>query len=264
MPTMPTEVVRSRTPEEDELERKLAELALLEAELAQRELDLATLLGELHLFERRYLRVVGVRYAQLDELLAKIAEASAEQAPADPRAQEKAAEARSRAEESAQTASEAGEAPSELRFEPPESLKKLYREVARAIHPDLATDEQQRARRTRLMAEANRAYEERDDDRLQAILQEWETSPEAIAGQGPAAELVRAIRKIAQVRSRLDAIEKDMDRLRESPIHELKVRVEEAESEGRDLLGEMAAAVEDQIAEAKQKLARILDGVGEA
>ena len=63
---MSTGIVHRQTPEEEELARKLAELAVLEAELAERELELATSLGELHLFERRYMRVVGARYATIE------------------------------------------------------------------------------------------------------------------------------------------------------------------------------------------------------
>jgi hypothetical protein len=72
---MSTDIIRSQTPEEHELERKQAELVALEAELIQRELDLATLRAELAYFESRYLRTVGVLYAELDEIEAQIAEA---------------------------------------------------------------------------------------------------------------------------------------------------------------------------------------------
>ena len=51
------------TPEERELENKKAELASLEADLVQRELDLATLRAELTIFENGYLRTVGLLYA---------------------------------------------------------------------------------------------------------------------------------------------------------------------------------------------------------
>ena len=50
------------------------------------------------------------------------------------------------------------------------SLKKLYREIAKRIHPDLATDEKDRARRHKLMAEANRAYEDGDEARIVQLL----------------------------------------------------------------------------------------------
>jgi hypothetical protein len=68
------DLVRRQTPEERELENKRARLAALEVELAQRELDLATLKAELQTFEARYLREVGVFYAELDEIEAEIAE----------------------------------------------------------------------------------------------------------------------------------------------------------------------------------------------
>src|SRR5260370_11996395 len=69
------------TPEEEELARKKTMLAELEAQLADRELELASLLADLVHFEKRYLQTVGRRYAILDELKAKIAEARARQNP---------------------------------------------------------------------------------------------------------------------------------------------------------------------------------------
>ena len=74
---MSTDLVQNRTPEEQELERKNVELASFEADLIQRELDLATLRADLAEFEARYLRQVGVLYAELDEIEARIAEAQA-------------------------------------------------------------------------------------------------------------------------------------------------------------------------------------------
>ena len=65
---MINEIIKGQTPEEQELHRKLFELADLEEELAQRELDLATLKAELNAFEISYLRIVGVRIAELDEI----------------------------------------------------------------------------------------------------------------------------------------------------------------------------------------------------
>ena len=53
------------------------------------------------------------------------------------------------------------------------TFKKLYREIARQIHPDLSTNEVDRGRRTRLMAEANRAYTDGDEVKLRAVLDEW-------------------------------------------------------------------------------------------
>lgn len=121
---MESAITKRKTPEEQELDKKLAELAALEAELAESELDLATLQAELHAFEREYLRVVGIRYTELDWVEAQIAEYMAY-------------------------------LESSRNFKPSDSLKKLYREVAKSIHPDLTTDEAERSCRQRLMAEAS-------------------------------------------------------------------------------------------------------------
>jgi chromosome segregation ATPase len=260
-----TDIVATQTPEEQELARKQAELATLEAELAQGELDFATLRAELHAFEARYLRIVGARYAQLDEIKAQIAEALADAAPREQKSRTEARRARAQAHESADAAGQAGdEGEWPHKFQPSENLRKLYREVARRIHPDLGSDDQDRDRRTQLMAEANRAYEEGDEARLQAILQEWESSPEAVKGEGTGAELVRVIRKIAQVRRRLRDIETEIAGLKESDFYKLKVKVDQAEAEGCDLLVEMVARLDGQIAEARQELAATIRGPTEA
>jgi hypothetical protein len=64
---MTSEIVHHLSPEEQELAQKRKELALLQAELIDRELFLVNLRAELAAFEGRYLREVGVLYAELDE-----------------------------------------------------------------------------------------------------------------------------------------------------------------------------------------------------
>ena len=203
-----------------------------------------------------------MRYAELDEIRAQTAEALAHLAPHDQQAHKRAAKARAQAQESAQATGAGAREPEPRKFQPSESLKKLYREVARRIHPDLAGDEEDRDRRTRLMAEANRAYEEGDEARLQAILQDWESSPDSVQGEGTGADLVRVIRKIAQVHRRLGDIESETAQLRESDLYRLKVKVDEAEADGRDLLAEMAATLNRRVAEAREELASITEGHG--
>lgn len=250
-------MAQEQTPEERELIRKRVELSVLEADLAQRELDLVTLKGELRAFEARYLRTAGARYAVLDGLEFQIAEALARLKPSDPKAKEQAAQAHAQAQDSAQAIGALYEPEQATEFEPSDNLKKLYREVAKRLHPDLATGDEERARRTQLMAEANRAYEEGDEARLQAILREWASSPESVKGEGLGADLVRVIRKIAQVEERLRTIDAEMAQLRASDLYQLRVKVDEAKGEGRNLLAEMAAQVDQRIVDAEKRLAEL-------
>ncbi|HXX71945.1 MAG TPA: hypothetical protein VEI55_06590 [Candidatus Acidoferrum sp.] len=242
-------------PEDQELARKVEEQAMLEAELAERELRAANLRAELGAFERRYLHFVGSRYAELDEWQARLAERRAEDRPGNQRAQQAAGEARARAEE---TKSAAGENSSQEphAFTATPEMKRLYREVAKRIHPDLTSDRNDRTRRQHLMAEANRAYERGDQDRLVKILTEYEHSPEAVEGEGPGAELIRVIRRVSQARSRLAEIEAEMQELLRSDLQQLKLRVDEAEKSGYDILKQMTAKVDQQIAAAKLALER--------
>jgi hypothetical protein len=248
---MSTDIIRNQTPEERELEKKQAELAMLEAELIQLELDLVTLRAELTAFESRYLMTVGVLYAELDEIEAQIAEAQAGRRPKDSKVQEQAGRARAQAQESAKVAS----AVVEPKPQPTESLKKLFREVAKRIHPDLAANDVDRLRRQKLMAEANVAYENGDEARLRSILADWESGPEAIEGEGVGTELIRVIRKIAQIQRRLAEIEAKDQQLRASDLYQLKAKVDQAELRGRNQLKEMASQVAHQITDAKRRLA---------
>jgi hypothetical protein len=248
---MSTQLIKKQMPEERELEKKRAELADLEEDLAERELELATFQAELHEFEQRYLRIVGVRYAELDEVNAQIAEACARLFPDSATARKEAQQAREQAQESAGAAADATSAETREKFKPSDDLKKLYRDLARQMHPDLTTDEQERTRRHQLMVEVNRAYETGDEERLRAILRDWQLSPEAIKDEGVGAELIRIIRKIAQAEERIAAIQAEIEQLEESELAGLKRKAEDAEDEDRDLLAEMAADLEEEIYKAK-------------
>jgi hypothetical protein len=240
-------------PEEQELARKREEQTTIETELADRELRSANLRGELGAFERQYLHYVGSRYAELDELKASIAERAAKEQPSNDRAQRAAQEARARADETKSTAGVKATV-SPRAFESSPEMKRLYREVAKRIHPDLTSDRKDRAKRQQLMAEANEAYERGDEARLNKIFTEYEWSPDAVQGEGPGAELIRVIRRISQARGRLAEIEAELQELLRSDLYQLKVRVDEAQSHGRDVLKEMISKVDDQIAQAKRRL----------
>jgi hypothetical protein len=245
-------LIHSRVrPEDEELAKKRQELAQLESELTDRELYLATLRTELASFERQYLKIVGARYAELDEINAQIAEQLARQCPKDSQFTDAAQKARRQAEDSRSAAENVED---QVRALPSQELKTLYREVAKRVHPDLSSDPEDRKIRERLMAEANRAYERGDVARLKRILEVYESSPETVQGEGVGAELVRVIRKITQVKRRLQEIDEESRRLLGSDLAKLKAKAEEYAERGRDLLQEMMQHVERQISAARERL----------
>jgi myosin heavy subunit len=241
---MHTEITCQLSPAEEELAKKRDELVLLQNQLAEQELFLANMRAELAAFEGQYLRQVGTLYAELDDWNAKIAETIAEQDGSE-EARSGAAQARAQAEESQAAAH--GEAAESKEFKPSAELKSLYREAARRVHPDLATDDTDRRRREHLMKEVNRAYQQGDTDALRRIIEEYESSPESVKGTGVAADLERVIRQIKQVRNRLAQIELEITSLINSDIAKLKAKAEQARKEGRDLLAEMAKDVKSRV-----------------
>lgn len=216
-------LVQEPSPEAQELQRRQAELTDLETRLAERELELATLQAELHAFEHQYLQTVGMRQQELQRIEAQIEEYSAHLAATH-------------------------------QFQPSNELKQVYRQLAKAIHPDLATDPTDRLQRERLMAEANRAYERGDIVQLKALLQDWANCPESVQGDDLSAELTRTILKIAQSQKRLKDIENKMQGLAKTDAFRIQMRAKQAQQMGRDLLMEMARALDKQIHEAQQLL----------
>jgi hypothetical protein len=237
-------LIQRLKPEEEEVLRKREELAALRATLAERELELLDFRSQLAAFEGRYLRQVGTLYAELDEWKARISELYARRYPSVA-SQAKAKEAREQAHQTYEDAH--GTSSQTPDFTPSPDLKKLFREVAKRIHPDLSKDAADLERRTRLMAEANRAYEAGDTEALQRILDQYLDGADAVEGEGIGAELIRIIRQISLAKGRLSAIEQELVTLSQSEIALLKRQAEEREQEGRDLLAELATAVRAQI-----------------
>jgi type II secretory pathway component PulF len=121
------------------------------------------------------------------------------------------------------------------------------------MHPDLASDEDNREIRNRWMVEINAAYQSGDEEGLAALLEKWFACPESVQGIGTQADLERTVRKIAAGTERMKAIQEELDRLKHSFAYSLRARMRAAEKEGRDLLDEMSKKIEKQIAR-KQRL----------
>jgi hypothetical protein len=130
-------------------------------------------------------------------------------------------------------------------------IKRLYRQLARRFHPDLAADEADRAWRTEKMSAINDAYAARSLVELIALSEAAE--PLIDTGRKRSdqtdAQMMEALKaEIARCRHRLREIEKELHGLRYRPSVEVSIEVKMARRQGRDLLAEMAAELEPKIA----------------
>jgi len=239
------------SPEAEELEEQKQTLLKLEKELTDKELELSTLRSEMHFFEKRYQSIVGVKYAELDALKAQIFKFVAQLFPESDEFRSNAETAQEQAYQSESETWEAGgfeQKPEETtkEFKPSDSLKKLFRKVARKIHPDLAENESERNRRHELMAKLNKAYDCQDDESIRAILVEWEAGEPAenlTIGQ----LLSRTLKQVAQIRKRLSSIEWELEKIFNSPMYSLKEKTIQGDRCDKDILEEMKMNVEEKI-----------------
>jgi hypothetical protein len=250
-------------PGAEELVRRKAQLLVVSEELLGRERALAAYREELHAFETRYRKTLGGRYALLDELADRLDELRerGEDAPAgraDDADEEPAGRYPGQGLPGGGQNWDWGEREPEPEPRPVigEDAKRLFRQLARIIHPDLAGDPAERERRTNLMVAANLAYEQGDAAALERLLADWEQSPEAVTGDGVPAELERTVRRIAQVYGRIAAIDEELAELEASAMGWLRRRTEKATREGWDLLAHMVRELDRQILEAQVELDR--------
>jgi hypothetical protein len=244
------------TPEEIELKKKHRVLDRLSDQLADAEEEMAAFGARLEQFEARYTMEVARLYAELDEIEAEIAEEEYKLVPDDEDIKRKVEELRRHAEESAARAAAAKEK-RDFRFDPTPEAKKTYRSLARLIHPDLALDAADKEKRHGLMSELNRAYSAGDKAKLNKLAGEIHTSPDTIIGDSAGDRLVRAIRQIAQVRVRLQDLKNERAESESSELYELMLRVETGQTEGRDLLAQMAARTRVHIKKSQRRLANL-------
>lgn len=257
----------------DASRRLRAELDVLVQELGDMELEFATAQAELAEFTRRYHNLVGRQLAELDLLQARIARHLAQRAPDDSAAQRQARRARSQAEQSRRESDRFAELDREAEkpFAPSRDLKRLFRQLAQKIHPDRAENEADRAWRTELMSEANRAYRAGDEMVLRDILEQWQSSrantdttaseriARSTANQAASNDALRAAleREIQRVQRRIATISAQLNRLLASKLYELFAAANLARNQGRDLLQEMADQLALQLAAAQNQLAQL-------
>jgi hypothetical protein len=245
-----------KTPEEIELEKKRAELLRFKDHCAGREYEYSQLKSEIRLFEQVYEDVLGARIATLEDLEWQLNGLLEDSEAVEPVASPASNDAFAYFHHRTDLLDDENETDNDSDPQsPPKNLKSLYRAVAKAIHPDLAPDEDQRHRRQELMAVANHAYEVGDRKVLEDIFYDWGKGPELVSELDVALELVRVIREIARMQQNIHALSCQLEELKATDIYTFKIRVDESLADGIDLLAEMAAALDLDIIKAKNRLA---------
>ncbi|HKW02326.1 MAG TPA: hypothetical protein VJN96_21060 [Vicinamibacterales bacterium] len=238
-----------------DLEDAQSRLAALETRLAEREAELAAFKTELRGLQDAYLDKMGAWHAQLAELDAAVAdmEIRAGLRPA----------VEPDEDDSSDDSNEDDILAGASRPAPSDDLRRVFRDVAKAIHPDLAPNDPARYRRHSLMAEANRAYANRDEDRLRLILHAWQRNADVLPDDRPGTVRDRILRDIADIDARLLAIDIELADLRRSAIWQLKIKVDAALAQGWDLFNEMAMHIKREISRANARLAVLRRTAGE-
>jgi len=237
-------------PEEQELSRLEAQQTDLEDKVATAELTLETIKTESSQIQYRYYQSVGRLYVELDELEALITRVEADQDPENEEAQEQAEAAKEQAEKSAEEAGITEKQPPPPPVITPE-LKQTFRQAAKLMHPDRATTEEERERRNIIMAKVNVAYSKGDKGTIEKLITEYGQDPEAITGNDIGARMIKAIRRIAQLRRRMEESEQEINDLKGTEIYELFITITETEAMGGNPLMDLAAQIMQQISERK-------------
>ncbi|MEV6167825.1 hypothetical protein AB0L99_06320 [Streptomyces sp. NPDC051954] len=253
---------------EERLERAVlaAEQALIEYEIA-----METFRVEVENFSRLHHQRLGPMYARLDELDARIAEAVAART-GDPEDVRKADEARARVmpmpgveelfhgwmdgdglfpEAAAMLTDQPVRPPQRVR--PSDEARKLYRELARKAHPDLAQEEGERKRREEFITRVNAAYARGDEALLRELSAEWAAGPVPEERRpSPAEELYARLEWLAQRKELIAIVARELE---ESAIGAM-LRL--APDDPDRLLEEVAEQLLAQVAEREAKLAELL------
>ncbi|MEU3773000.1 J domain-containing protein [Streptomyces sp. NPDC032472] len=253
---------------EARLERavRAAEQALIEFEIA-----VETFRVEVENFSRLHHQKLGPMYARLDELDALIAEAKAART-GDAEDLRLAREARSLVmpmpgvEELFHDwmgqdgiSDDAGAMLTDRPVQPPQrvrptdEVRRLYRELVRLAHPDLAPDEAERTRRDAFIARVNAAYGRGEEQLLRALAEEWAAGPvpEAVRRLTESEELYARLEWLAQRKELLTVVARELedsaigamlrmapedpDRLLEEIAEQLLAQVSEKEAQLADL-----------------------------
>ncbi|HEU4382689.1 MAG TPA: J domain-containing protein, partial [Anaeromyxobacteraceae bacterium] len=254
-------------------ERRLAEAL---AEVTRLDLELESLSLSLGEFGREYEARLGAVFAELDlgerlvrrlqwledeagrlgEAMAGLGRSAAEarRAARWPKARQKSGRRRARGAAEAEAAEGAEEREDRARpeaadlggleVEPDEVvLKRLFRRLARVLHPDLAQDDAERKRLSDLMARVNAAYADRDRTALE-LMAEKLGAGEPLGDLSDAERLAHLTKRAAALERIAASLGREKARLEGSHTFRLRQEALRRTEAGRDYFEETRAEVE--------------------
>jgi hypothetical protein len=135
-------------------------------------------------------------------------------------------------------------------------IKRLYRNLAKHYHPDLVSDNEEKVRRTEKMAVINDAYTSSSVVEILALSKSSNGKTSRLDNSESAQIVVlRALEtELFQFRQRMHEIEDEKRNLHNSPMVQLSLQFKLAQLEGRNLLDEMAADLQNEIEMKKSEL----------
>jgi hypothetical protein len=139
------------------------------------------------------------------------------------------------------------------RVRPSEEARKLYRELARKAHPDLAQEESERERREEFITRVNAAYARGDEKLLRELAEEWAAGPvPAERRPSRAEELYVRLEWLSQRKELLTLVARELE---DGPIASM-LRLAPDDPDG--LLDEIAEQLRRQLGEREAELAALL------
>ncbi|MFF8031434.1 J domain-containing protein [Streptomyces sp. NPDC016626] len=252
---------------EERLEQavRAAEQALIEFEIA-----VETFRVEVENFSRLHEQKLGPMYARLEELDARILEARAARSE-DPEDLRRADEARARLmpipgveellngwmdgdglfpEAAAMLTDRPVRPPQRVR--PSEEARKLYRDLARKAHPDLAQEDAERVRREEFITRVNAAYARGNEAELRELAEEWAAGPELKRAPSAGEELYARLEWLSRRKEMLTLVARELE---EGAIGSM-LRLAPDDPDG--LLEEIAGRLRAQVTEREAELAALL------
>jgi predicted nucleic acid-binding Zn-ribbon protein len=124
------------------------------------------------------------------------------------------------------------------------SLKKLYRQLARRFHPDMAVDDADRTYRTQMMWAINAAYAAGDLEKLEQLFLE-PNAPHTIVIESETEQLDLLTHELTRIQNRLQEIEDEMTRLDAHKSTVMMQRQEKVARAGRDWFAEVEAQLRE-------------------